>query len=84
MAADEKLSAACCANCGNTRIVYKTKDAGEAEKVHLCIPFAIPADTSLDDENVKKLGLMFSMEVVGALLAERKRRGQTESRLIVM
>jgi hypothetical protein len=76
MAVDERLSTACCANCGNTRIVYKTREDGEQEKVHLAVIFAVPADTPLDDVSIKKLGLMFSMEAVAAMLAERKKRGQ--------
>jgi hypothetical protein len=79
MAVDEKLSTACCANCGGTRIVYKTREDDGNEKVHLVIPFAVPADTPLDDASIKKMGLMFSMEAVGAMLAERKHRGQKSS-----
>lgn len=77
MAVDTKLSTACCANCGGTRIVYQTKEDNSHEKQHLVIPFAVPADTPLDDATIKKLGLMFSMEAVGAMMAERKRRGSS-------
>lgn len=75
----EKISNACCGNCGSERITFKDR----GDQTHIVLTFGVPTSASLSDESIKNYGLQFSMGVVKALRELRREQGR-ESPIIIL
>ena len=76
--ATKDLSHMVCQRCKHDRFSYEGH-----EGKHIIMPFAIPADSPLDDESIKKFAVMFADMVTRTLREHRKGKGKSSSLILL-